>query len=153
MGFLDRVLGRTARPTAANERPDITGTTVLAGRETLEVVGESHYQDDLWHLAGGFSVDRVRCAVTAVLVPEPENEHDSNAVMVLVEGCLVGYLSREDAGTYLPGLERLRAAHQSPIALRGQIVGGGPREDGLGMLGVFLDHNPADFRSAPRRAR
>lgn len=43
MGFLDRVLGRPARPTAANEQPDITGATVLPGRETLEVVGESHY--------------------------------------------------------------------------------------------------------------
>jgi hypothetical protein len=145
MGFLDRVLGRTARPTAANEHPDITGATVLPGRETLEVVGESNYQDDLWHLAGGFSVDRIRCEVTAVLVPEPENEHDSNAVMVLVEGRLVGYLSREDAVAYLPGLQRLMATHNSPIALMGQIVGGGPREDGLGMLGVFLDHNPADF--------
>jgi len=149
VGFLDRVLGRTARPTAANGRPDVTGATVLPGRETLEVVGESHYQEDLWELAGGRSVDRIRCAVTAVLVPEPENEHDSNAVKVLIEGRLVGYLSREDAVAYVPGLQRLRANHESPIALMGQIVGGGPREDGLGMLGVFLDHNPADFGLRP----
>jgi hypothetical protein len=122
---------------------------VLPGHETLEVVGESHYQEDLWELAGGRSVDRIRCGVTAVLVPEPENVHDSNAVKVLIEGRLVGYLSREDAVAYLPGLERLRATHDSPIALMGQIVGGGPREDGLGMLGVFLDHNPADFGLRP----
>jgi predicted Zn-ribbon and HTH transcriptional regulator len=149
MGFLDRVLGRNARPTAANGRPGIAGATVLPGRETLEVVGESHYQENLWALAGGHSVDRIRCAVTAVLVPEPENEHDSNAVKVLIEGRLVGHLSREDAVAYLPGLQRLTATHESPIALMGQIVGGGPREDGLGMLGVFLDHNPADFGLRP----
>jgi hypothetical protein len=148
MGFLDRVLGRTARPTMS-EYPDIAGAAVLSGHDTLEVVGESHYQDDLWHLAGGFSVDRIRCAVTAVLVPEPRNPHDRNAVKVLVDGRLVGYLSREDAAAYLPGLQRLRATHNCPIALLGQIVGGGPREDGLGMLGVFLDHNPADFGLRP----
>jgi hypothetical protein len=57
----------------------------------------------------------------------------------------VGHLSREDAAIYLPGLRELMASHASPIALAGQIVGGGQREDGPGMLGVFLDHDPADF--------
>ena len=130
MGFLDRVLGRTARPTTFGEHPDIGGAAVLRGHDTLEVVGESNYQDDLWHLAGGRSVDRIRCAVTAVLVPEPDNPHDSNAVKVLVDRRLVGYLSREDAVAYLPGLQRLMAAHDSPIALMGQIVGGGPQRTG-----------------------
>jgi hypothetical protein len=86
-----------------------------------------------------------------VLVPEPDNPHDSNAVKVLIEGRLVGYLSREDAVIYLPALRRLMASHMSPIALTGQIVGGGQREDGLGMLGVFLDHDPADFGLRPRQ--
>jgi hypothetical protein len=149
MGFLDRVLGRTARPHAAGDHPNIVGATQLKGRDTLEVVGESHYQDALWRLAGGLSVDRVRCAVMAVLVPEPDNPHDSNAVKVLIEDRLVGYLSREDAVVYLPGLRHLMAFYNSPIGLMGQIVGGGPREGGLGMLGVFLDHNPADFGLRP----
>lgn len=122
---------------------------MLQGHETLEVVGESHYQDDLWRLAGGFRAERIRCAVVAALIPEPDNPHDSNAVKVLIDGHLVGHLSREDAVVYLPGLGRLMASHQSPIALTGQIVGGGHREDGLGMLGVFLDHDPADFGLRP----
>jgi hypothetical protein len=35
------------------------------------------------------------------------------------------------------------------VALHAVIVGGGPRPDGIGYLGVFLDHDPADFGLAP----
>jgi HIRAN domain len=121
--------------------------TVYPGNETLEVVGESRYQDALWQIVGGFRRDRVRFPVDAVLLPEPDNRYDANAIRVLVDGHLVGYLSREDAAVYLPGLLRLMASGPAGghIALEGQIVGGGPRDDGIGFLGVFLDHNPADF--------
>lgn len=149
MGLLDRMWSRAPRPDAASYQPTGIRPILLAGHDTLEVVGESRYQDDLWRLAGGFRVDRIRCAVMAVLVPEPGNPHDSNAVQVLINGCLVGYLSREDAAVYLPGLLRLMALHETPVALTGHIVGGGHREDGIGMLGVFLDHNPADFGLRP----
>ena len=118
---------------------------MLGGHETLEVVGESHYQDDLWRLVGGPTRGRVRCSARALLVPEPENQHDRNAVMVVVEGCIVAYLSREDAVTYGPGLQSLIVRHGTAIGLGGQIVGGGAREGRLGMLGVFLDHDPQDF--------
>src|SRR6266540_4106169 len=56
-------------------------------------------------------------------------------------------------GTARPGL--LRLMEESPtgrVALEGQIVGGGPRRDGIGFLGVFLDHDPADFGLALQRA-
>jgi len=144
MGILDRVLGRSApehRFTPASPAP----AAVLDGYQTLEVVGESHYQDALWHLAGGRCSERVRCDVRAVLAHEPANLHDSNAIEVTIDGHRVGYLSREDAIVYLPGLQRLTQEHGGPIALQGQIVGGGERLDGIGMLGVFLDHDPADF--------
>jgi hypothetical protein len=39
----------------------------------------------------------------------------------------------------------LQAAEGKPIALAGVVAGGGPRDDGIGKLGVFLDHDPADF--------
>jgi predicted Zn-ribbon and HTH transcriptional regulator len=152
MGFLDRVLNRTPRSDGPGSQAEpVRAAVVLQGNETLEVVGESYRQDDLWHLVGGFSVDRVRCDVTTVLVPEPENPRDPNAIKVLIDGRHVGYLSREDAVLYLPGLLRLMASHTAPIALSGQIVGGGQRDDGLGMLGVFLDHDPADFGLRPRQ--
>jgi hypothetical protein len=37
------------------------------------------------------------------------------------------------------------------VALEGQIVGGGPRGNRVGSLGVFLDHSPADFGLAPHQ--
>lgn len=61
-------------------------------------------------------------------------------------GYLVGYLSRADAAAYLPGLQLLVRSNPGRfVALNGVIVGGGERPDGLGLLGVFLDHDPADF--------
>lgn len=151
MGFLDRVRNRAQWTNEARQVEPAPDPVVLHGGETLEVVGESYRQDALWELAGGFSADLIRCEATAVLAPEPENPHDPNAIKVLVGGRHVGYLSRADAAVYLPGLRRLMALHGRPIALYGQIVGGGQREDGLGMLGVFLDHDPADFGLSPRQ--
>jgi hypothetical protein len=99
---------------------------------------------DLWRLVGGYSGDRVRCECVAVLVPEPENPYDCNAIKVLIDGWQVGHLSREDAAVYLAGLHHL-LSNRTEVALRGHIVGGGEREGRLGLLGVFLDHNPGDF--------
>src|SRR5205823_252236 len=86
----------------------------------------------------------------AVLVPDPSNPYDPNAIEVRIEGILVGYLSREDAAAYRAGLLRLMDASTNRlVALHAVIVGGGPRPDGIGYLGVFLDHDPADFGLAP----
>jgi hypothetical protein len=100
----------------------------------------------------------VRVDVCAVLKPETDNPYDSNAVSVWVDDRKVGYLSRDDARQYQPGLLALQREHGKPVALRGVMVGGGIREDGPGLLGVFLRHDPVDFglkassvsRSGPR---
>lgn len=134
-----------------NQQPAPThdGTEVLLceGRVDLDVVGESHYQDSLWRLVGGRRrpEERVRMDVCAVLTAETDNLYDANAVSVWVLGLNVGYLSRGDAERYRPGLLALEHEQGKPIALRGVIAGGGMREDGPGMLGVFLRHDPADF--------
>ena len=132
-------------PQALRVAPRPIEPTVLHGHATLEVVGESHYQDHLWRLAGGVRAERIRCGIQAVLAPEPENPYDSNAVCVWIEDGVVGYLSREDAVVYRAGLMALMTKYGSAIALGGHILGGGRRSDGIGMLGVFLDHDPADF--------
>jgi hypothetical protein len=121
------------------------------GRENLEVVGEASYQDNLWRVVGGHgaSNDRVRLEVYAVLVAETDNPYDANAISVWIQGLRVGYLSREDARRYRPGLLALERKHGKPIALAGAIVGGGMRADGPGRLGVFFDHDPADFGLRP----
>jgi NAD-dependent SIR2 family protein deacetylase len=95
---------------------------------------------------GGRRGEPVRYETETVLEPEPDNPYDPNAIKVLIGGAVVGYLSREDAVTFLPGLLELMAASPTArVALEASIVGGGPRADGIGFLGVFLDHNPADF--------
>jgi hypothetical protein len=116
--------------------------TLYSGNETLEVVGESHYQDNLWAIVGCKPTDEpIRHRCVAILVAEANNPYDANAVAVWVDGLLVGRLSRADAAEYRPGL--LRLAENGPVALTGVIVGGG--YGGVAMLGVFLDHDPADF--------
>jgi hypothetical protein len=121
------------------------------GREDLEVVGEASYQDNLWRIIRERrSPDgRVREEVYAVLAAEPDNPYDANAVAVWIQGLKVGYLSREDARRYRPGLQALEQKHGKPIALAGVIAGGGMRADGPGRLGVFLEHDPADFGLRP----
>ena len=124
---------------------------VLEGGASLEVVGESFHQENLWQLAGGRRnpEERVRVPVLAVLVPEVGNPYDPNSVAIWVNGLQVGNLSRDNARRYRPGLLALQRKYGSLIALRGVIVGGGMRADGPGQLGVFLNHDPADFGLEP----
>jgi HIRAN domain len=138
MGLLTRLVEKSG--------PQVGPATLYPGDEPLEVVGESHYQDALWEIVGGRRRDSVHHQTEALLESEPENPYDSNAIRVIAAGRLVGYLSREDAATYQPGL--LRLIEECPtgrIAVDAQIIGGGPRADGIGFLGIFLDHDPADF--------
>jgi hypothetical protein len=122
---------------------------LLGGHDDLEVVGERHYQDTLWRVAGGRTTERVRVETQATLVREPDNPHDANAISVRIEGSTVGYLCRDDARAYRPGLLELEARHGARISLAGVVVGGGIRQDGPGMLGIWLSHDPVDFGPAP----
>jgi hypothetical protein len=122
---------------------DGMSVTVYDGRDTLEVVGESYRQDNLWAIVGTpRTSDRIQQPAIAILVLETGNEYDDNAIAVWISGAQVGYLSRDDARDYRQGLEALSAV--SPVALHATIVGGG-HGDSLALLGVFLDHDPADF--------
>lgn len=134
----------------ADEQQSLEAVLYL-GDEPLDVVGESHYQEELWAIVGGRRREPVRHDTHAILVPEVNNPYDENAISVWVDLKLVGYLSREDAALYRDGLLRLVAENAPrPIALHAQIVGGGEieDEDRLGYLGVFLDHDPADLGSS-----
>lgn len=121
------------------------------GYEDLEIVGEAKYQDELWSLCGGTLGERIRHDVTAVLVPEPENPYDPNAISVQINGQIVGYLPRQIAAAYETGLRQLMSRSGYHVALRGVIVGGGQRLDGPGRLGVWLYHDPAEFGVASSR--
>lgn len=104
--------------------------------EIVAAVGEASYQDALRHICGSDRWEDVRCEVNAVLVPEPANKYDPNAVMVQVDGQMVGYLSRVDAVEY-GRVVRLLADEGSVIACGALIAGRGPGSD-TPNLGIFL---------------
>ena len=102
----------------------------------VNVVGESHYQDTIRQICGSVRWEDVHCEVTAALVPEPSNKHDSNAIQIQIEGKVVGYLSRGDAIEYGPLVQRL-ASEGKVGACKAVIAGRGPGSD-TANLGVFL---------------
>jgi hypothetical protein len=64
----------------------------------IEIVGESSHRDHIRGLRrrygeGDFDI---------VLVPEPQNPYDGNAVEIYVDGAPVGHLSRETAPAWQP---------------------------------------------------
>lgn len=151
MGLFGRLFGRAA---AQSNRPGVgrhgTGATdvhLCDGQAELKVVGESHYQENLLAVIGhpDLASERLRVDISAVLVAEADNPHDTNAISIHVNGLKVGYLAREEARLYRPGLLALQERVGKPIALAGVIAGGGMRDDGVGQLGVFLRHDPHDF--------
>lgn len=115
----------------------------------MEVVGESFYQDALWRIAGAKRGQPVRKRAVAVLVPEPYNPYDSNAIRVDIDGLQVGHLSASNAIRYGPGLRALMDRHRGYIALNAIVVGGG---HGREHLGVWLSHDPKDFGLGNRAA-
>lgn len=149
MGLLDRLRGRRGSPVSARVGRPAVSVVLLSGRDDLEVVGELAYQDVLWRLCSGTVGDRIRCDIVAVLVPEPTNPYDANAIAVQIDGQTVGYLPRATAQEYLLGLKHLMSGRGGYIALRGVIVGGGYYDDGPGRLGVWLEHDPANFGVTP----
>ena len=80
-------------------------------RQPLEVVGEGSFQGTLERVAQGRNEDGANVRDhAAVLMPEPTNPYDPNAVRVVIpSGGTIGYLSREDALAYRPVIDRLAA--------------------------------------------
>ena len=102
----------------------------------MNVAGESHYQEALREIVGPGAAGEVAMDTEALLVPEPSNPHDPNAVMVQIAGKLVGYLPRDEAVAYGETLRQLTERGRTG-ACEARIAGHG---DGSGTtnLGVFL---------------
>lgn len=106
---------------------------------SLEVVGESNYQAALARVAGPKGRDSVNVVVTAEVIFEESNPHDSYAVRVDVQGKTVGYLSRETARIWR---KRVPSAQVTCSAV---IRGGWDRGGGdQGHYGIWLKP-PAGF--------
>lgn len=92
----------------------------------VQVVGEWHYRAAVFDVLGS-RVDSpgengtVEHETKALLVPHPRNTHDANAIRIVTNGLLVGYLSRTRAKTYGPFLNRHAKAgviFEVPLRLR-----------------------------------
>lgn len=129
------------------------GFVSLSADGRLAVVGESHYQDALRLAAGGKASGanfEDHLPVTAVLVPEPENPWDGNAVRVDVllgnRPLTVGYLAAGRAADYQPELLKIRAGGALGTC-PARITGGGAK-----FYGIYLHlARPGDLlvRKAP----
>jgi hypothetical protein len=109
---LRRANGRTSSPLA-----DFVAAATLEDpryplEEQIEVVGETYRTKDIrgvFKEAGmpitesGVTLKSLRC----ILVPEPWNEHDPNAVAVMIGQNHVGYLAADLAPSYTDGLQRM----------------------------------------------
>jgi hypothetical protein len=103
------------KPEPAHTDSDIDGIVFQIwgqrGWHNFDVVGESHHSAAIKGLLpprrqgdNGREVE-----VPVVLLHNPDNPYDGNAVEVRASTGLVGYLSREDAARYAPTLSALQA--------------------------------------------
>ena len=104
MAFLRRLLGGKDQPVQS----DVRWFDVPTGG-SFEVAGVVHHKQDIAKVIPPVRGDPQTLEVAAVLRRDPANEHDPNAVEVLIGGRLVGYVPRasaEDWSYFLMRLER-----------------------------------------------
>lgn len=128
MGLFRRVLG-LEESSAPVEGEDYWAK--YDGTRKLSVVGESNYQDALMRVSGAPTSGEYRHDCSALLVLEPGNPHDPNAVMVQVDGECVGYLSRHNARRFGPKVRKMIEAGETPTCMA--FIGRGPDHPNLGI--------------------
>jgi hypothetical protein len=139
MEFLRKLFGSAKSSIPPNDEPD---EVELRGKGEfdLEVVGESHYQDNLEEICGPRKKDGEDLTIEATLILEDDNKYDrGNAVRVEIKGKQVGYLSKKIARAYRETMKE--AGHPNAIAIcQANIRGGWLRaNDDKGSYGVWLD--------------
>ena len=142
MGFLQRLFGGASAPSQpewSDLRADepAHGYRRLTQGRSLAVVGESNYRADI-EFAVGCRPEGHHDVVDAVLIWEPTNPYDENAIAVQVAGRTCGYISRADSQRYRPVMEWCRDEGFLPI-VRADVRGGGQQGDGSWMeFGIKL---------------
>jgi hypothetical protein len=130
-----------------------TRTVLLNGGLRVDVVGESNYQDTLSRACGGPCPEGHNLDVTVLLIQEPDNVYDPNAVGVYlnIEGDMkrnkVGHLSRDAAIAFKPVAQKL-SQDGYLAAVRATIRGGWSKKKrgkgDSGHFGISLDLAPPD---------
>jgi hypothetical protein len=148
VSFLDRLLGRRRAETSYSA----SAITLHAG-QLVEVVGESHRQAALDAVAARCTdcapylsdlagrarkiaeTEPDRRWFRAVLVCEPHNVADENAIAVYADGVgLIGYLNRDDAIDYQPVFDALRDRDVAAGSVPAMLIGGEPGKPSYGVL-------------------
>ena len=114
---------------------------VLAGpgKFAIDVVGESHYQEELETICGGRTEDGANEVVDAFLFLDDDNPYDRQAVAVVIHGKVVGYFPRETARSYRKQLQQSGLGLQDAVC-KAKVVGGWDRgRDDRGHFGVKVD--------------
>jgi|SRR5581483_6703788 len=106
----------------------------LCGDGYCAVVGESHYQDALRQTATICTPgEEGRPSFQAILVAEPENQYDPNAIAVYSRCGKLGYLSRADAVAYAEVFSEIRRVGSDGGACVGLLNGGRPDKPSYGV--------------------
>lgn len=109
------------------------------GRFAIDVVGESHYQDNLDKIAGPKRVSSVDKHFRARLFPETDNAYDNMAVRVEIGGKVVGHLDKSRAREHRKRLSEAGLADMV-VSCEANVRGGWKRKGGdEGSYGVWLD--------------
>jgi len=133
MGFLSRLFRQPTK--AADQYIQLDGS----GTFSTQVVGESHYQENLEKISGGHTEDGVELTTTAELIHADDNPYDKEAIRVQISGMPVGHLSRSDARHFR---DRMRSDGYAGVIAKcaAKIRGGWNRGGGdIGHFGVTLD--------------
>ncbi len=123
MGFFKRLFGGS----------EVSASSPVAYRRLdegppLAVVGTWHHRDAI-DSALGRHPEGHHEVVDALLIAEPDNEFDRNAVAVQIGGEICGYLPRFDAVRYRPVMDRCRSDGLVPL-VRAVVMSGRLRPDG-----------------------
>lgn len=148
MGFLKKMM---------SSKPPTSGINVAAmtlpSDALLSVVGESFYQDALEATAQSAVIGKpplpIDCVFlddagelpwfTGILVREPDNEYDENAIAVWSPQGKIGHLSRDDADSYQDVLIEIERQGSQAAACSAFL-----RRASNGMWGAVLTVSDAD---------
>ena len=138
MGLLEWLFGVGATP-RAEVTPSIEPVHVARGRGfNFEIVGEASYQPALDAICGGKCADGHKLATRAQLCFQEDNPYDPNAIVVLIDRNVVGYIPRNLAKEMREAILRLNP-EERPVTCDARVVGGWIRDGGdEGHYGVKL---------------
>ena len=128
--LIRKVLRERVRAAAHAEMPTAATVRLQPARWCeFEIEGEGEHQAALKAIAGAGGPEGVTHHCQAVLVPEPDDPDNPDAVLVAIEGRHVGRMRREDAALYGEWLAELGKAGET-ASCPAFILGGAQDADG-----------------------